>query len=86
MIDRDLLRKLGWSDGLIDSISQVAEPLRRSVHVGPITTPVVQVQPISSTAIYSDAVTDNTFRAFTVCDGAAADELAAKNKAERQSG
>lgn len=66
MIDRDVLRQLGWSDQLIDAVSQAAEPLRHSVEAEEIAAPIEQVQAVSTTAIYSDAVANNTFRAFTV--------------------
>lgn len=66
MIDRDLLRQLGWSDRLIDAVSQVAEPLRRAAKAEKIFASVEQIQTVSTTAIRSDAVANNTFRAFTV--------------------
>jgi hypothetical protein len=66
MIDRDVLRQLGWSDQLIDAVSQAAEPLRRSVVAEEISAPVEQVLAVSTTAIYSEAVANNTFRAITV--------------------
>ena len=66
MIDRDVLRQLGWSDQLIDAVSQATEPLRRSAEIGEISAPIERVQAVSTTAIYADAVANNTFRAFTV--------------------
>ena len=30
MIDNDLLRQLGWSNALIDEVTRVAEPMRRT--------------------------------------------------------
>lgn len=30
MIDSDLLRQLGWSNDLIDEVTRVAEPVRRT--------------------------------------------------------
>ena len=66
MIDRDVLRQLGWSDRLIDAVSQAAEPLRHSVKAEEISAPIGQVQAVATTAIYSDVVANNTSRAFTV--------------------
>ena len=69
MIDKDVLRQLGWSDHLIEAVSQAAEPLRRSVEIEEISAPVERIRAVSTTAIYSDAVANNTFRAFTVSSG-----------------
>ena len=66
MIDKDVLRQLGWSDRLIDAVSQAAEPLRRSIKPEEISAPVEQVQAVSTTAIYSETVANNTSRALTV--------------------
>lgn len=66
MIDRSVLRQLGWSDSLIDALCQAAEPLRGSVILHDLQVPIIRTQPVSTTAIYSEVVANNTFRAVTV--------------------
>ncbi len=68
MIDRDVLRKLGWSDELIAAMNNAAEPMRQLAGVDEISAPIQQIEYVSGTAIYTDAVVDNTFRGFTVVD------------------
>ena len=65
MIDPELLRQLGWSDKLIQAVTDVAE----SIPVIPfpdVSLPTTDVQSISGTAIFADAVINNTTREFWV--------------------
>jgi hypothetical protein len=69
MIDRALLRELGWSDDLINEISGVAETIRGSDNLIP-DIGVCDVRPFSvgSTVLYSDSVLNKTLKEYRVAD------------------
>lgn len=59
MIEATVLRKLGWSEALIEAMARVAEPLRQA----PICVsvfPTGMAQSLSCTAMYSDVLVNNT--------------------------
>lgn len=65
MIDTVLLRQLGWSNDLIQAVLRVAEPLRNTptAHVGQ---PQSNYRATACSAVYADAVMDNTAKVFEV--------------------
>lgn len=65
MIDASVLRQLGWSDELIRSINEAAEPLRATPGTE-IEVPTTTVHSTSGSVIYSDVVINNVAREFTV--------------------
>lgn len=66
MTDADALRKLGWSEQLIDALKQAAAPMRETMERGAIPLSVTGVQSFSCREIYSDAVVNTTAREVTV--------------------
>lgn len=69
MIDPILLRQLGWSNELIEAVTQAAVPIRNSADRVATIENGTYVQSISCSAIYADSVVNNTFRGFTVVKG-----------------
>jgi hypothetical protein len=67
MIDADLLKQLGWSDDLIAAVSRVAEPMR-NYPLADVPLPGASVLSISSSAVFADAVVNNTSREFKVAE------------------
>ena len=66
MIDPILLRQLGWSNELIEAVTQAAMPIRNSADRIATVENGTYVQSISCSAIYADSVVNNTFREFRV--------------------
>lgn len=65
MIDDDLLRRLGWSDDLIQAVAAAAEPLRASPG-SEIEVPSATTSSVAGNAIYTDVVINRTATDFTV--------------------
>lgn len=68
MIDKDTLRQLGWSDELIDSVSDAAEPLRHEALGGETYIMTEQAYVVSGSVIYSDAMVNNSLRVLSVTE------------------
>jgi hypothetical protein len=67
MIDKNVLRQLGWSDLLIDAVDKAAEPFRQAVIAEvQLFAPTEQFKAVSSTFVYSEAATDNIYREIAV--------------------
>jgi len=60
MLERDSLKKLGWSDELIDRVSNVAEKMRKP-GLPPVPASVAS-QTISSATVSSSNIASNTGR------------------------
>jgi len=68
MIDASLLRKMGWSNELIDAVDRVAKPLRANP-AAQIPLPTFPgVRSTASSAIYGEAVTQNTATVIEVSE------------------
>lgn len=65
MIDANLLRQLGWSEELIRSVSEVAEPLRATPGAD-TDLPEMGVHSTASSAVFSEAVVNQTAKELIV--------------------
>lgn len=63
MIERDLLRQLGWSDELIDEVTREATPMRSmGVQIVDPTQLTSEIQSSASTSIYYGGMEENSSR------------------------
>jgi len=61
MIDKNLLRQLGWSDDLISEIMRTSEMLKtRDRSFQPIDEPILNPRSVSGTTLYIDKQETNT--------------------------
>jgi hypothetical protein len=67
MIDKDLLRQLGWSIELIESVTRVADSMRNIDRAIPEAAGVIERNvTVSAGALYSDSAANNTQQEYRI--------------------